>query len=69
MKLADYFGKKPIVLSLVYYDCPMLCTLGLNGLSASPHGTAPGIETSFAAAIPAFAQDSFSALLLQMILS
>jgi protein SCO1/2 len=35
VKLADYFGKKPVVLSLVYYDCPMLCTLGLNGLSAA----------------------------------
>jgi protein SCO1/2 len=35
VKLADYFGKKPVVLSLVYYDCPMLCTLGLNGLAAA----------------------------------
>lgn len=35
VKLADYFGKKPVVLSLVYYDCPMLCTLGLNGLAGA----------------------------------
>jgi protein SCO1/2 len=35
VKLADYFGKKPVVLSLVYYDCPMLCTLGLNGLASA----------------------------------
>ena len=35
VKLADYLGKKPVVLSLVYYDCPMLCTLGLNGLAAA----------------------------------
>jgi len=33
--LADYFGKKPVVLSLVYYDCPMLCTLALNGLAGA----------------------------------
>ena len=26
VKLGDYFGKKPVVLSLVYYKCPMLCT-------------------------------------------
>jgi len=30
--LGDYFGKKPVVLSLVYYDCPMLCTMVENGL-------------------------------------
>ncbi len=30
--LGDYFGKRPVVLALVYYECPMLCTLVLNGL-------------------------------------
>ena len=35
MKLGDYFGKKPVVLSLVYYQCPMLCTLSLNGLAGA----------------------------------
>ena len=29
--LGNYFGKKPIVLSLVYFDCPALCTGVLNG--------------------------------------
>ena len=33
--LGDYFGKRPVVLALVYYDCPMLCTQVLNGLVAS----------------------------------
>lgn len=32
VKLGDYFGEKPVVLALVYYECPMLCTLELNGL-------------------------------------
>jgi protein SCO1/2 len=32
VKLSQYFGKKPIVLSFVYYDCPMLCTQVLNGM-------------------------------------
>ncbi len=32
VKLGDYFGKKPVVLALVYYDCPMLCTEVLNGM-------------------------------------
>jgi protein SCO1/2 len=35
VKLGDYFGKKPVVLALVYYECPMLCTQVLNGLYAS----------------------------------
>src|SRR5215218_7406146 len=26
VKLGQYFGKKPVVFALVYYDCPMLCT-------------------------------------------
>jgi protein SCO1/2 len=30
--LGSYFGKKPVVLSLVYYTCPMLCTMAENGL-------------------------------------
>jgi protein SCO1/2 len=32
MKLGDYFGKRPVILVLAYYRCPMLCTLVLNGL-------------------------------------
>lgn len=31
VKLGDYFGRKPVVLALVYYECPMLCTQVLNG--------------------------------------
>jgi protein SCO1/2 len=32
VKIGDYFGKRPVVLALVYYECPMLCTQVLNGL-------------------------------------
>jgi protein SCO1/2 len=32
VRLGDLFGGKPVVLSLVYYKCPMLCTESLNGL-------------------------------------
>jgi protein SCO1/2 len=35
VELRQYFGKRPVVLALVYYDCPMLCTLILNGLTSS----------------------------------
>jgi protein SCO1 len=32
VQLGEYFGKKPVVLAFVYYECPMLCTQILNGL-------------------------------------
>ncbi len=32
LPLGAYFGKRPVVLALVYYDCPMLCTQILNGM-------------------------------------
>jgi protein SCO1 len=35
VELAQYFGSKPVILSLVYYSCPMLCTQVLNGLDRS----------------------------------
>ena len=35
VKLGDYFGKRPVILALVYYECPMLCTQVLNGLVSS----------------------------------
>lgn len=33
--LSDYFGKKPLILSLVYYRCPMLCSEVLSGLESA----------------------------------
>jgi protein SCO1/2 len=35
VQLREYFGEKPVILALVYYDCPMLCTLVLNGVLRS----------------------------------
>jgi protein SCO1/2 len=35
VKLGDYFLDKPVVLMLVYYRCPMLCTQVLNGFLKS----------------------------------
>ncbi len=35
VKLGQYFGQKPVVLALVYYDCPMLCNQVLNGMVTS----------------------------------
>ena len=35
VQLGDYFGSKPVILALVYYRCPMLCPLVLDGLVSS----------------------------------
>jgi protein SCO1/2 len=35
VRLSDYFGKKPVVLNLVYYQCPMLCGEVLSGLTSA----------------------------------
>jgi protein SCO1 len=33
--LGEFFGPRPVVLALAYYDCPMLCTQVLNGMTGS----------------------------------
>ena len=35
IRLRDYFGKKPMILNLVYYQCPMLCGEVLSGLESA----------------------------------
>ncbi len=38
IKIGDYFGKRPVILAMVYYECPMLCNEVLNGLTGSLKG-------------------------------
>ncbi len=38
VQLKQYFGKKPVILSLVYFQCPMLCSQVLNGLTGALNG-------------------------------
>lgn len=38
VQLRQYFGDKPVILSLVYFNCPMLCTQVLNGQEAAMKG-------------------------------
>jgi len=35
VRLSQYFGKRPVVLSLVYFNCPMLCGMTTDGLVRS----------------------------------
>jgi protein SCO1/2 len=46
VQLSDYLGKRPLLLSLVYYECPGLCTQTLNGIARSlkPLKFTPGKE-------------------------
>src|SRR5687767_14334360 len=46
VRLGDYFGKRPLLLSLVYFECPGLCTESLNGVSRAlkPLTFTPGNE-------------------------
>jgi len=44
--LGTWFGERPVILALVYFDCPMLCPMILNGLTAAlkPINFDPGKE-------------------------
>jgi protein SCO1/2 len=33
--LGSFFGERPVILTLVYYECPMLCSLVLNGMAGA----------------------------------
>jgi protein SCO1 len=35
VRFGDYFGSKPMILNLVYYKCPMLCSEVLSGLTSA----------------------------------
>jgi protein SCO1/2 len=38
VQLQQYFGSKPVILVLVYYQCPMLCSQVLNGFTGALNG-------------------------------
>jgi protein SCO1/2 len=35
VRLGQFFNTRPVVLALAYYDCPMLCTQVLNGMTGA----------------------------------
>jgi protein SCO1/2 len=47
VRLSEFFGQKPVVVALVYYNCPMLCTQVLNGLDRSLKDVPMDIGTGF----------------------
>ncbi len=40
IKLEKLFQQKAVILNLVYFNCPMMCTEVLNGLVAAPEENA-----------------------------
>jgi protein SCO1/2 len=47
VRLRDYFGTKPVALIMGYYECPMLCTLVLNGFIETLHQLRPDVGEKF----------------------
>jgi protein SCO1/2 len=47
VRLGQYFRDKPVVLALVYYECPGLCDLVLNGLSHTMEQTSLNVGSDY----------------------
>jgi protein SCO1/2 len=47
VRLGSYFRQKPVVLALVYYECPMLCDMVLNGLTHTMEQTTLNLGSDF----------------------
>jgi protein SCO1/2 len=52
--LRRYFGARPVVLALVYYDCPMLCTQVLGGLAGSLQGMSLAVGQDYDVLVVSF---------------
>ena len=53
--LRKYFGARPVVLALVYYECPMLCTQVLGGLAGSLQGMSLSVGQDYDVLVVSFA--------------
>jgi protein SCO1/2 len=47
VRLGDYFGQQPVLLVPAYYECPMLCTLVLNGVTSALRALAFDVGADF----------------------
>lgn len=54
VSLRRYFGARPVVLALVYYDCPMLCTQVLGGLAGSLQGMSLSVGKDYDVLVVSF---------------
>ena len=54
VSLRRYFRARPVVLALVYYDCPMLCTQVLGGLAGSLQGMSLSVGKDYDVLVVSF---------------
>ncbi|MDR3402360.1 MAG: SCO family protein [Chthoniobacter sp.] len=47
VRLGQFFGERPSVLALVYYECPNLCTVVLNGMLESLRNVRQTVGSDF----------------------
>ncbi|HEX7794587.1 MAG TPA: SCO family protein [Vicinamibacterales bacterium] len=47
VRLGDYFGRVPVVMTFNYFDCPMLCPLELNDLVRAMRAVSPDAGKDF----------------------
>ena len=47
VSLGSLMGEKPVLLNLVYYECPMLCTLVLNGVLKALRAVSLNVNQDF----------------------
>jgi protein SCO1/2 len=54
VKLGQFFGERPVVMALVYYQCQMLCTQVLNGLAGSLQGVTLTVGKDYEVVVVSF---------------
>jgi cytochrome oxidase Cu insertion factor (SCO1/SenC/PrrC family) len=47
VRLGDYFGRVPVVMTFNYFDCPMLCPLELNDVVRAMRAVSPDAGKDF----------------------
>jgi protein SCO1/2 len=62
VRIGDFYKGRPILLSLVYYECPMLCSMALNGLVKSLRGMSFDVGREFDVLTISFDPSETSAL-------
>jgi len=63
VRLEQYFQEgKPVILNLVYYECPMLCTLVLNGLTSALRALSFDVGKQFEVVTVSFSPEETPAL-------
>ncbi|MEO1583036.1 MAG: SCO family protein [Planctomycetota bacterium] len=67
LEIGEYFtDQRPVVLLLVYYDCPMLCGLMLNKMNEVINGTEPTVGEDYKIVVVSFDHTNTTEMARQM---